>query len=449
MRHPLSLRSVPLTVLAGGVAWMAVASPCASAQVKWTQEELDRISLEIQRDIEVLRGKSFKGVVPAKLATKPEFLEYAIERQERTEPPAKVAADEQIAKMLGLIPPDMDLVATGMKLLEEQVGGVYLPERKVFYLMENVPPGVAKPTLAHELTHALDDQIHDLDAAMELRAMETDALLAYQAVVEGSGMSVMARWMQGHADEVDMAGMSEFEEESNRSLAKAPMYLWKPLMGAYLVGMEFLSRTDSLMGSQLKPAKNEDLDRALLDPPRSTEQVLHPEKYWDPVHLDPPRRIEHAADTLPEGWKVLRRDTLGELILGLLTTPLEQRAAPDFSNAMSILGLKFTSEISSGWGGDALVLLGKGDARVLQLVTVWDSERDAGEFFGALNMLQPQLASSVAALAKDEKHESSVALAYGGEPNEVVLDLACGVGRSELRKVLRALTHREVAGQEK
>ncbi|HUR26909.1 MAG TPA: hypothetical protein VM509_01875, partial [Planctomycetota bacterium] len=74
--------------------------------MNWTQAELESASLEIQKDIEELRGAKFLNVVPVKLSSKTQFVAYALERTERMEPKLKRQADETIQKMLGLIPPD-------------------------------------------------------------------------------------------------------------------------------------------------------------------------------------------------------------------------------------------------------------------------------------------------------------------------------------------------------
>ena len=102
---------------------------------------------------------------------------------------------------------------------------------------------------------------------------------------------------------------------------RPPPFLWKPLIAAYLRGEGFLVHAAG-MNIAMKAAKVEDIRAAFGNPPRSSEQILHPDKYWNPDQRDEPRRIEFDASALADGWKVLGQDTLGELYLGLLTTPL-------------------------------------------------------------------------------------------------------------------------------
>src|SRR5262249_29762928 len=94
---------------------------------------------------------------------------------------------------------------------------------------------------------------------------------------------------------------------------------------------------------------------------------------------DDPLKVTIDTHKLPEGWTVEGEDTLGELYLGLLTTPPAERKGLS-ANAMAVLGVKYTNKASTGWGGDRLVLLQSGDRRYVELVTAWDSQKDAEEF---------------------------------------------------------------------
>jgi len=432
-----------------GLLALWIALPGAPAQdgadtrrvgAPWTQSELERVTEEIKVDVERLRGMRFLRPVAVRLATREEFARYAREELERSVPPERFAADETIAKMLGVVPVEVDLKETLLTFLEEQVGGFYDPREEAFYLMEATPHGVAKIVLAHELTHALDDQHFDLDGGMKQVEEETDRAFAYQALVEGSGTSLMTQWALENQGEIDLGGFEAMQKDANRSLAAAPAWLSKPLIFAYLRGASFLVRSDSLMAGQIKPASPEDVRRAFASPPESTEQILHPEKYWDEERRDAPQAVELATWDLPSGWTVLRTDTLGEVLLALLAAPPEARTLPDFSNPLAVLGIQFSHAISEGWGGDRVVLLANDGARVLRLVTVWDTERDAAEFFGAMHALAPRLEEAARALdAKESSGTAGASVEYGAGEREVVVTVHHGVRSRELRRVTKAL----------
>ncbi len=435
-----------LGVLAALVAGTAFAPQ--EEDEPWTQSELEALAARIQGEVEALRGAEFLRPVRVQIASVADLREYTRKRLELLVPPERIAADETVAKLLGVIPPDMDLLATVLGMLEEQVGGYYDPLADAFSMMEGVPRGLAGAVLSHELGHALDDQLFGFDGPLVALAAHTDASLAYDAVIEGSGTSVMNQWMLQHLDEVDMSGSEDFMNASMRSMADMPAWIWKPLLAVYLGGASFLARTDSMLAGQTRAASAADVERAFRQPPRSTEQVLHPEKYWELGRIDQPLEVTIPTDELSsprsrdearEGWSVAREDTLGELMLAILCTPPEERGSLDSSDPMAVLGVRFTNELAQGWGGDRLVLLTNGGARYLVLVTRWDSERDAAEFYGALLLLRPSFEAAARALAGSSEGVSGARIAYGSAADEVVLAIHSGLERRDLRRLERAL----------
>lgn len=399
----------------------------SSAAPVWVQSELEALALRIQGEIEALRGQRFDGPVPVKVADRETLLAYMKKRTEEMEPAAKVAADERVAKLLGVIPPEMDLLATAYKLLEDQVAGFYDPPTKTFYLMDAMPKGLAGPTLAHELVHALDDQLYDLDGSMEPIKDDSDQLQAYRFVVEGSGTVGMNQWTMRNMGEVSLDGTEQMMEKQ-AALTEAPEWLWMPLLGAYMQGSAFLTRSDDVMASQLKEVDAKDIERAFRERPLSTEQVLHPEKYWDPKQRDDPRKVRFTVGELPEGWSTLREDTLGELGLALVLDAGKEGQAIDMKNPLTILGIKYTNELAAGWDADHVILLGKGDESWMRLVTVWDSERDAGEFYAGMRAVLPRIEDAADALGGEDTH-SGAELVYGKDSVEVVLTVWSGIKR--------------------
>jgi hypothetical protein len=411
------------------------------AEEKWTQAELESQTRAIMADLERLRGKKFLRPVEVRVSSKEELLTYIKLREDKTTPPEQFAADELIAKLLGALAPDVDLRARMYAMLEAQVGGFYDPDSDSFSLMEWVPRGLTKIILAHELDHALDDQLADIDGTLKKIGDRTDAILAYHSVVEGSGTAVMTQWMLQAGDSSSMASLSESQQKEILSMANAPEWLWKPMMGLYTVGAAFLGKTSSWATAGAKPLDPTALETAFREPPRSTEQVLHPDKYWNETQRDEPRRIRFETDKLKD-WKVRREDTLGELLIAIVTTPPALRNQTDFANPMALLGIRFTNEIAAGWGGDGLLLLENGPARLLRWVTVWDTEKDAGEFYGAMSQQQPALLAAAKTLGTGSSSDDCGAtVEYGESKVEVVLTVYLGTSRAELKRTLRGLTH--------
>jgi hypothetical protein len=431
-------------ILGASQPWSAPqgGAPSAGAtQERWSQAELEGASRAIEVQIEALRGERFKGPVTVRVASREDLIEYIRVRTEKSADEARLAADERIAKLLGVLPPELDLAATQLEFLAAQVAGYYDPDTDSFALMDSCPRDMARIVMAHELAHALDDQLYDIDGTLERIGSDTDRVLAFQAVVEGSGTSVMNRWTIQHSDTLDAQVMLDAQKLQLQSLAEAPAWLWRPTFAAYMQGLAFLQRTDNWVAAQVKSVENADIAAAFAKPPSSTEQVLHPERYWDPKRLDEPLRVAFEVGELPAGWSVQREDTLGELALSIVACPDEQRGGLSLEGGpMALLGIKFTHDVARGWGGDRVILLGRAEGgSVLRWVTVWDSERDAAEFYGAMQMRLPSLVASARKLAGGDAGLCDATLEYGGDAREVELVVRAGAKGADARKALRAI----------
>jgi hypothetical protein len=111
------------------------------------------------------------------------------------------------------------------------------------------------------------------------------------------------------------------------------------------------------------------LDQAFARPPRSTEQILHPEK-WSAGENPVSVTISPLERQLGGTWGTLRTDVFGELVLRLLLEPS--------------VGWPTAEAAAAGWGGDAYTILEDGSGRrIVGMVTVWDTEGDASEMFNA------------------------------------------------------------------
>lgn len=304
-------------------------------------------------------------------------------------PPEDVKALEISLKAFGLIPETMDLGRYLPDLLSSQVAGFYDPDGKYLALVDPTR-GVSgrkekeadeDMVLIHELTHALQDQHFDLHR-FEERDPLSDGGEAKKALVEGdatlamldanlkmsfeampgvdSGLAGMMRDPEKlMADSPDFPGAKEMKD--------APAWIRSDLVFSYFQGFSFCVSVRRKGGQAL-------LDYAFTtDPPRSTEQILHPEKWHtqrdDPVGL----RFPDLAGELP-GYRKAAEGEMGELGLRIfLRQDLKSRDQADTAAA--------------GWGGDRFAVYEKGGGRLIVWIAEWDSEADAGEFRAALQGL--------------------------------------------------------------
>jgi hypothetical protein len=317
---------------------------------------------EIAGLVERERGLDFEGAPEVRRVTPAQARAEAAETLDEDYPPARRAAEAEVLAMLGLLPPGFDLGESTLASFDEAVAGYYDPRSGALRVIEGAQTGspvLYETTVAHELTHALDDEHFDLDE--DAVAEGGDAGLAYLALVEGSATAVMNRFMTERfsAEEALGASLGSVLAGSGTGTEGMPPFLVAQMLFPYTSGEAFVNRLLEVGGGGWKV-----VDAAMrFRPPASTEQVLHPDKY---LQVEQPDRV--AAPSL-RGWKVLERSTVGEWLTARL---------------LAGAGGTGAAEAAGGWGGDAYTLLGRGDERALGIRWRWDTPRDAREFASAL-----------------------------------------------------------------
>ena len=308
------------------------------------------------------------------------------DRMQKDWPESRSRNEQEVYVDLGLLPPRTGLKATLLNALEEQAAGYYDPSRRAFFVLGDMPKAFAPFIVAHELTHALDDQYFDIDGMMDKAGDDDGRAGGIVSVVEGSGTLVMTIFIvqEMGAGRLKPEVMQEYQEsEAGKAekLKATPQVVKRTLFAPYILGMNFLLK-GNLTGMPRLSAPKGDLERAFTDPPVSWEQVLHPEKYWTDGARDLPRAVSipDLASTLGDGWALSDEGGVGEMLLAILTDP----KADAFDPATFPQPATWTNEAASGWGGDRWQLYRRGADTVTVLATVWDTEKDAREFRAAL-----------------------------------------------------------------
>jgi hypothetical protein len=372
------MRTIALVTAAGLAAVVLAQAPRAPL----TQAEAEAAVTAVLPEIQSIRGFDFEAKVPVTVIEDRQARDYALGRFRRMTPEAKIRADQTVYRLLGLVPKDLDVLKALLDVLEEQAGGFYDPGTKSFYLLDDMPKEATALLAAHEMTHALEDQRYDIDARLVKLIDDDDASFALSAVIEGSATAAAAVYVAngiatGKMDPGQLGAMGETAKTER--LSALPAVMRRQLLGPYVLGLTFLGRGDVERLQDGFP--QDDVDAAWAHPPRSSEQILHPDKYWDPKRCDEPRRvvIPNPAPRLGKGWKLAGSGVLGELTLGSLVDAATPQAA-DLASGRE----PWTNAAASGWGGDRFELWTNGDAAVVLLATVWDTAKDAAEFAAAL-----------------------------------------------------------------
>ncbi|MBW3661430.1 MAG: hypothetical protein KY397_07355, partial [Gemmatimonadetes bacterium] len=262
---------------------------------------------------------------------------------------------------------DFDLLEAGNDFAGEGILAFYEPETKRVTVKGAGELGVSvKATLVHELTHALQDQHFDLQRWLAELPPTEDGALARAAVAEGDAMAAMLAYVlvpTGISLD-DLPGVGELLRRNAGATGaafptfdRAPKALQRLLLFPYVEGADFVLASRERGGWEA-------VDRLYREPPGSTEQILHPERYWEtfdaPRSLRPPEPAPGEAELTSGSWGEFGVALVLEAALGDST--LAREAARD-------------------WDGDRYALWRAGDgARIFRWSLVWDTPAAAERF---------------------------------------------------------------------
>jgi hypothetical protein len=312
------------------------------------------------------------------LRSKQEIREYLIREEKEDKDEALRDADTKTLEAFGLIPKDFPLDSFMLDVLTDQIAGLYDPKGKEFYIADWIPLDEQKSVMAHELTHALEDQSFHIDPWIKSARPNDDAELARESVSEGTAMAAMVDYTlqdqkMGVRDLPDVTllirsgAVSEMSKDPN--LSKAPPYIRDDLLFPYLAGTTF--------SQQFLKAHTGwgDLKILFANPPVSTQQIMHPDLYLAGVK---PEKVTLPAwkDTVPADWRLLEENVLGEFNLAEV---LKQYLGEDRADALA-----------AAWRGDRYASFENSKTRetpllvLIALASAEDAARFAGQYSEAL-----------------------------------------------------------------
>lgn len=321
---------------------------------------LQEMANGLLQDISGRSGLSFTEPVRVEWRSEEELVRYVTFQLQEEFPEGEIERIRDSYALLGLVPETLDLGALFLALYTEQVAGFYDPDSVALYVRSGQDEETVESVLVHELVHAAQDQIVDLDSLGD-RARGNDRQIAAQAAAEGHATLVMLEYAleKQQGVEVDLVGLPNFIDLMGPSLAgvasaspvlgSAPGILRESLIFPYVQGTEYVR----LLWQQ-RPGRPPPFGELL---PLSTEQVLEPERAFGP-EPDAPVDIE-----LSGGATVIYTNSLGLAEIGILFEEVAGDGRP-----------------IRGWEGDQFALVGGDDgSRGLVWWSVWEDEaaRDA------------------------------------------------------------------------
>lgn len=324
-------------------------------QARAVLERLDggRVAARVAKLRELEFGRRLPGV---RIVTPRQTVDFVRRQVERDFPRGRLEVEQDYLRLAGMLPADQDLRGLLDRFGSSLLVGYYDPRRprsvQMVTVEESRDPQLAEAALAHELVHALQDREFDLRSS-RLDPEDEDRLAAVGALVEGDATLTGGQYAEEFLEDPESGSTEPIGED-------IPPALLVSLAFPYEDGAEFvLALLERGRSYRL-------LDRALRDrPPASTEQVLHPEKYFAGER---PRAVRTGArQALGRGWRSTGSETFGELdALAILST---RRALTPGAGAAA-----------AGWDGGRRELLERGGDRVLAIATTWESTGEAGEF---------------------------------------------------------------------
>jgi len=230
-----------------------------------------------------ITGLPIKAPLKKRIISKSEVEKYLKENLHADYTPEEMHGEEAALKAFGVVGPDFDLEKFLVSFYTEQAAGFYDPRRQTMFMADWVEPDQQKMVLAHELTHALQDQSFDLWKYMHAAREDDDATAARAALVEGYATLAMLQSMLGSMPVEKLPSLDALMEQVvNQQMAefpvfsRAPFFLRFQMLFPYLQGMQF-----NLKGLQLGGWKR--LNQSFARPPATTHQIFQPDLYYDPA----------------------------------------------------------------------------------------------------------------------------------------------------------------------
>jgi hypothetical protein len=364
-------RREPATPAAGG-GTAAPATRAPAAGTPSTRAPAAPEVREVQRAVAELRDLDFERRVPVTVESPDKLARRLVKVLASETDEDRLRRQGRAMELLGQLPPGTDLPSLLSRLQAESVLGFYLPGRKppkgeLYVRSSSGLDPYAKIILSHELTHAVTDQHFDLTRADRLAAATAreDELAAYSGLVEGDASLTMQRYLAERltpSEQADAALAAAADSTPRRDAA--PAVIRESMLFPYQEGLRFV-------GTLYQRGGWAAVDRAYRDPPTSTEQLLHPERYL--ANRDQPRAITvpNLSGRLGGGWRSGVEVSFGELDARLLL--------------QGELAVATAESAAEGWDGGRLRTFQRGDRTALALRTVWDSSAEATQFCGAMS----------------------------------------------------------------
>ncbi len=309
LRHPVLLC---VLLLAACHSWAQKSPAIAPTDNSKTVANAEFVTAadEVLAQMSQITGLKLRTPLKKTLRSREEIRAYVVREMDSDKSPAERYASARSAEAFGLLPKGFDFDSFMVNLLTEQIAGLYDPKTHEFYIADWIPAVDQRMVMAHELTHALEDQHFHIEAWTKAARPNDDGELAREAVLEGSAMAAMIDYLLGETGrslkdlpDIDPS-MLVGDMGSTPSLKNAPPFLKDALVFPYFAGLTFSA-------DLLKNGGWPGLPGVFNKPPVSTQQVMHPALYHSgkiPAEVTLP----DVGALLGTDWTRLEDNVMGE-----------------------------------------------------------------------------------------------------------------------------------------
>jgi hypothetical protein len=280
----------------------------------------------------------------------------------RSLPAAQLALESRAWITIGALAPGTSLRSAMLAYAGSEVVGFYdTLSRRLVFSGSTSPTPYQRYVLSHELTHALDDQRFDLSRMDRLQyRCQDEQLEALSSLAEGDAVANSNAWARRFLSDDELSALQQEASKFPPPPSSVPPFVQQLEQFPYPNGLAFVNALQARGGEAA-------VDAAFRNPPVSTAQILHPEKY--PTAVPVPLTVIKPR-SLDSSWRLIGQMEVGEawlrILLGLRISTVQAESA------------------AAGWGGGEYEAWANGTRTVVRMITVWDTRRDASQFESAL-----------------------------------------------------------------
>jgi hypothetical protein len=442
----VSLRrlSFGVVVLAVGMVWplmaqQTTAAPGATqngAETLLTKAQEKQLLSDMNATLEFVSkdtGLAIEHPVKGRFESRADINKMLRKKFDDDKSAKRMERDELVLKKFGLIDRDFKMKDFLLSLLTEQIAGFYDNKTKEMTLLDGVPLDQQEPVMAHELTHALQDQRVNLttwedqeqdgvakDVAEDNKHIATDETdTAREAVLEGQAMVSFADYMLRPSGKTlkDMpqvadqlkAGAGDMGDSP--VLARAPLLLQESLLFPYTAGLSFEQEVLVKKGTERAFA-------GVLDaPPNSSYEIMNPDQYLAHTPVPVMRMPDIHPLLTAAGWEPYDVGVMGELDVRITAElfggrPLAEALAPEWNGGIYYAAQKKDASPAEKQKSSSLGIL---------YSSQWKNDDSALSFFNVFEEELPRQYDGLVRRKKDEVDDSE--RVYSTKEGDVLLSL--------------------------